>query len=231
MQLSERMRVVAAFVTPGNRVADVGCDHGYLAIWLCAEKIVPSALALDVNPGPLSAARQNIAARGLEAYIQTRLSDGLASLEPGEADTVVIAGMGGRLMSRILREGKRPLVSVKELVLEPQSEAGEVRRCLSGLGFQIVRENMVREAGKFYPVIRGVPGSGRELETEELKYGPCLLREGHPVLLESLKKEEKQLGQLLQALAARGENRSRERYLEIQEELRVIRRALAYYEK
>lgn len=231
VQLSERMAAVAAMVTPGNRLADVGCDHGYLSIWLCGKGIVPSAAALDVNPGPLSAAKKNIAEQGLGAYIETRLSDGLEAVKPGEADTVVIAGMGGRLMSRILREGEKVLRTVRELVLEPQSEPEELRRCLMELRFRIEQEDMVREAGKYYPVIRAVPGEERRLGSEELRYGPLLLKDRHPVLLQYLKKEEAQLLRLERALSGRTEERSRERALEIQEELRMNRRALAYYEE
>ena len=151
----------AAFVTPGNRVADVGCDHGYLAIWLCAENIVPSALALDVNPGPLSAARQNIAARCLEAYIQTRLSDDLRLWSRG-------SGYGGDRRKGATYEpdspgGEAPSGFCIRAGAGTSVRAGEVRRCLSGLGFQIVLENMVREAGNLsrYPRSAGKrPGAG-----------------------------------------------------------------------
>ena len=104
VQLSMRLRAIAGMVTKGNRLADVGCDHGYLSIWLVSEKTVPSAIAMDVRPGPLSRARENISRYGLEDYIETRLSDGLTKLEPGEGDTLVIAGMGGPLMERIRRK-------------------------------------------------------------------------------------------------------------------------------
>ncbi len=230
MQLSERMAAAAAMVTPGNTLADVGCDHGYLPIWLCGEGIVPKALALDVNPGPLSAAKQNIEALGLGQYIETRLSDGLEAVKPGEAETIVIAGMGGRLMCRILSEGRNVLAEAEELILEPQSEPEELRKCLTGLGFRIVREDMVKEAGKFYPLIRGVHGKDRELSPEELRYGPCLLRARHPLLLEYLRKNLRLYENLERTLAERREDRSRRRLSEIQEELRYIRRALAYYE-
>ncbi len=230
MELSERMAEVAAMVTPGRRVADVGCDHGYLSIWLCENKITPGALALDVHPGPLEAARRNIAARGLEHCIETRLSDGLEAVEPGEADTVVLAGMGGRLMSRILRQGAGVLALAEELVLEPQSEAGELRICLEQLGFHIAGENMVREAGKYYPVMRAVPGKTGRLAPEEVRYGPCLLRDRHPLLLEYLGKVRGQMETLRAALEGQKALRSRERLSEIQEELRIIRSALAYYE-
>ena len=75
-----RLCAIAGMVTKGNRLADVGCDHGYLSIYLVEERIVPSAIAMDVRPGPLSRARENISRYGLEDYIETRLSDGLTKL-------------------------------------------------------------------------------------------------------------------------------------------------------
>ena len=88
----------------------MGCDHGWVSVYLVQQGISPRVLAMDVRRGPLSRAQQHIRQRGLEAYIETRLSDGVAALEAGEADTVLCAGMGGRLMQRILEEGReKPL--------------------------------------------------------------------------------------------------------------------------
>ena len=105
MELSKRLQAVAAMVTEGNKLVDVGTDHGFLPIYLVKTKKIPKALAMDVNPGPLSRAREHIREYGLDTYIETRLSDGLKKLEPGEGQTLVLAGMGGGLMLRILKEG------------------------------------------------------------------------------------------------------------------------------
>ena len=104
VSLSKRLQMLADFVTPGNRLVDVGCDHGFLSIYLVQNKICPSALAMDVRKGPLAAAREHIKDYGLEDYIKVRLSDGLLCFQEGEADTMVCAGMGGRLMEKILTE-------------------------------------------------------------------------------------------------------------------------------
>ncbi|MCC8082157.1 MAG: class I SAM-dependent methyltransferase [Lachnospiraceae bacterium] len=154
MQLSGRMSALAALVTPGHRLADVGCDHGYIPIYLCRTDIIPSAIAMDVRPGPLGRARENIAAYGLQERIRTRQSDGLKELGEDEADTVLIAGMGGHLMRRILCEEDAIPGSVSELVLQPQSDIAEVRRCVRELGFVIADEDMVEEGGKFYPMMK-----------------------------------------------------------------------------
>ena len=101
MQLSLRLTAIAEMVTEGNRLVDVGCDHGYLPVYLVQNKKIPTAIAMDVRKGPLSRAEEHIAQYGLLDYIETRLSDGLEALKSGEGDTLVIAGMGGPLMERI----------------------------------------------------------------------------------------------------------------------------------
>lgn len=105
IQLSKRMSALASLVTEGSRLADIGTDHGYIPIALVQKGRIPSALAMDVGKGPLSRAREHIHSQGLDTYIETRLSDGLTELHEGEADTVLIAGMGGMLMKRILEGG------------------------------------------------------------------------------------------------------------------------------
>ena len=102
MQLSKRLRAAAGMVTKGNIVADVGCDHAYTSIYLCKEGIAPRVIAMDVNKGPLQGAKTHVEQAGLSEQIDIRLSDGLQKLMPGEADTVLLCGMGGLLMIKIL---------------------------------------------------------------------------------------------------------------------------------
>ena len=127
--LSERLRAVASMVAPGVRVCDVGCDHGFVSIWLVECRISPCVLAMDVREGPLGAARKHVTERGLQSRIETRLSDGLHNYKIGEADSLICAGMGGRLMMRILGEEKAKTDSFRELILQPQSELMEFRAC------------------------------------------------------------------------------------------------------
>ena len=158
--LSERLRAVASMVTPGSRVCDVGCDHGFVSIWLVEQNVSPRVLAMDVRVGPLGAAGRHVAQRGLEPLIETRLSDGLHNYEIGEADSLICAGMGGRLMMRILGEEKAKTDSFTELILQPQSEIMQFRRWLREQGLRITDEKMVEEDGKFYPMMRAVPEAG-----------------------------------------------------------------------
>ena len=109
--LSRRLRTVAGMVTRGHRVCDVGCDHGFVPVYLVQQGISPGVLAMDLREGPLRAAREHVSAYGLEGQIETRLSDGLHNYKAGEADTLICAGMGGGLMMRIL-EAERDRKSV-----------------------------------------------------------------------------------------------------------------------
>ena len=109
-------------------VADIGCDHGYVSIYLVESGIASRAIAMDVRKGPLSGAASNIHDYGLSDYITTRLSDGLKALEPGEADAIIIEGMGGKRMMRILEEGNPAALGACFGVLQPQSDLDEFRK-------------------------------------------------------------------------------------------------------
>ncbi|MCM1056352.1 MAG: class I SAM-dependent methyltransferase [Firmicutes bacterium] len=154
--LSKRLQMLADMVTRGNTVADVGCDHGFLSVYLVQNKISPHALAMDVREGPLGAAREHIESSGLNTYIETRLSDGLKKLKTGEARTLICAGMGGRLMERILGNDIEKARSIQELILQPQSEIPQFRCFLRREGFRIQAEDGVYEEGKYYFAMKAV---------------------------------------------------------------------------
>ncbi len=225
MVLSARLRANADMVTPGSRLADVGTDHGYLPIDLVQRGIIASAIAMDLREGPLGQAREHIFKLGLEGKIETRLSDGLDRLLPGEADTVLIAGMGGALTVRILERGRGLLPGLKELVLQPQSEIASVRYFLENTGWRIADENMVFEDGKYYQVLRAVHGS-MSLTKAEAQYGPALLQKGSGVLSDYLKWERGILRRNLEKLEKASGERAEERKKEISEKILVNEEAM-----
>lgn len=188
-ELSERLRAVADFVDDGMVLADIGTDHGYIPIALVQEGRCPRAVAMDINAGPLARAREHIAAAGLLEQIGTRRSDGMKELAIGEADCAIVAGMGGALTIRILEESRAVAESMKELILQPQSELFKVRTYLAERGYEILDEDMVLEDGKFYPMMKVRPGNPYGLTCEEANYGKILLAQRHPVLKQFLQKE------------------------------------------
>ena len=216
IKLSKRMKAVASMVTPGGVLADVGTDHGYVPISLVQRKKIQKAIAMDVNIGPLQRAKEHITEYQLEEYIETRLSDGVQKLEAGEADSILIAGMGGELVIHIISEGMEVCRSVKELILQPQSELGKVRKFLREHNFEIIDEDMVIEEGKYYPMMKVIPVDGIELWKvlpEEVipacdMYGPFLLKNGNPSLRKYLVKQHKQLTKILKELEKQLESES-----------------------
>lgn len=255
VKLSRRLRTVAGMVTEGNIVCDVGCDHGFVSIYLIQQGISPRAIAMDVNDGPLRAAGEHVGEYGLTGYIETRLSDGIAVLAAGEADTLICAGMGGRLIRRILEDGKEKIRQMREVILQPQSEIGMVREYLRKEGYSIIDENMVLEEGKYYPVIKALPEAAPQEALEERngerlakadgavwsgeqedagwqkvedKYGPVLLKKKDPILEDYLRKEHSLCMQIMENL--RGNGRETEgRQEEIADRIRGIETALSCY--
>lgn len=228
IKLSKRMKAVAGMVTSGGVLADVGTDHGYIPIALVQRQKITGAIAMDINKGPLARAQENIASARLGDYIQTRLSDGVAALGEGEADSILIAGMGGELVIHILSEGERVCKMASELILQPQSDIRKVREYLRLHQYKIVDEDMICEDGKYYPMMRVVNVEADEAwmkMNEQTKvacdiYGPLLLRNGNPVLRRFLVRQHRQLTQILQKLQAQTMSEKIERRIaEVSEEL------------
>ena len=187
------------------------------------------AIAMDVNRGPLERAREHIAQYQMGDYIETRLSDGLHALRAGEGDSLLIAGMGGGLTVRILSEGEPLLSGFRELILEPQSDIDRVRAWLLEHGFFLAQENFVEEDGKYYPILRAVPGEKENLKAEELFYGPRLLEKENPVLREYLLKQQEQNQTLIRQLSDHSSEKAAQRLWELKEKEAVLESALARF--
>ena len=219
MKLSYRLQTVASFADRGCSVADIGTDHGYIPIWLTEEGIADHAIAMDVGKGPLERATEHIRKHGLEEKIETRLSDGVAKLEPGEADTVIVAGMGGELVMKILDEGRHVWDSVKNWILSPQSEIGRVRHYLADQGFVIVGETMVMDEGKYYTVMKVQRGVMDYEKEAYYQYGKLPAEQKNPVLRQFLEKEKKQTVQILAQVKTQDTEASLVRRGELEQEL------------
>lgn len=241
IRLSERLRTVAELVTPGNTVADVGCDHGFVSIYLVQAGISPHVLATDVREGPLAAAREHIRACGLEDRIETRLSDGLSALRLGEAQTLICAGMGGALMQRILTAEPEKTASFAELILQPQSELAAFRVFLRTHGLVTRQERILCEDGKYYFAFRATPGGIPDAQPEQMRtnrmqrlydsFGEQLLEERNAILREYLRKRLKQaesVGETLRQWETVLGERALRRQAENREETALLREALAY---
>lgn len=220
MQLSKRMQRLAGMVTEGHRLCDVGTDHGYIPIALVLQGRIPSAIAMDINKGPLARAYEHIKEQGLGTYIETRQGDGLTALKADEADTVLIAGMGGMLTIHILEGGKHCLDTVKELILQPQSDIHQVRTYLAEHEYVIAEEDIVFDEGKYYPMMKAVHGRMEMPSFAERYYGLRRCQKSPDVLRDFLKQERKKTEQIMENLRRNSQSAS----LRMQELERILER-------
>ena len=229
MELSKRLQAVADLVSEGQIVADVGTDHGYIPIYLLETGKCERAIAMDINKGPLLRAKEHIAEHGLDAKIEVKLSDGVEALSVGACDCVVVAGMGGALAVKIMEEGQAVFKSLREFVLQPQSELAKVRQYLWENEYCVTAEDMVLEDGKFYPMMKVKNGASEDYTQIELRYGKCLLMQKHPVLKQFLEKEVQTKEAILNNLESESGEHIENRKKELLEELLFAKEALKVY--
>ncbi len=249
IEVSKRIKMIADMVTDSTVVADIGCDHAYTSIYLVLNKRAKKVIAMDINKGPVKIAANNVALYGVEDKIDVRLSDGTAKLLKGEADTILISGMGGGLIVKILSMKPEVLSECKTLILSPQSEPWLLRAFLREQGFDIIYEDMVKEEGKFYIGIKAVNNSVEEnVRTIHNKkestnsgnifiydiYGKYLIDNKNEVLKEYLEYLKKQYENVLNGLEkafisiksedglTNGTDRIRGRKRELEEKLKDI---------
>lgn len=159
MILTKRLQLIYDIIPKCNTVADIGTDHGYIPISLVTDGICKKALAMDVNKGPLDAAHKNTVKYGVADKIETRLSNGLENLNKGEADVIVIAGMGGPLIGSIIENGTDAITDDTVLILQPMIAQRELREYLYQNGFEITDEYVCREENKFYNIFKAKKGN------------------------------------------------------------------------
>ena len=152
-QLDNRLKLCADFVRNGAKLADIGTDHAYLPVWLCRIGRCPCAIAADINPEPLKRGQSTIIESGMSGRIETRLSDGLKDIKSEETDDIVIAGMGGELIAKILSECSFATDSSKHFILQPMTKSEVLIAWLCENGFKILKQDCCVASGKCYTVI------------------------------------------------------------------------------
>lgn len=196
MAINARLRTVADFVCGGALVVDVGCDHAILPIELVRKNKVGRVIACDIGEGPLASANRNIKRAGLEEVIETRLSDGLNKILPDEVDHIVIAGMGGDLIARIIGNAEWTRDKKYCFILQPMTSADDLRVWLCQNGYKIEKEKPVYDAGRLYTVIvSAFSGDKIEMSPEYPYIGEVLpdTAEGRDYFLRQISRIEKRL--------------------------------------
>lgn len=234
IRISDRLRIVAHMCDKGAVVADIGTDHGYLPIYLVQEGIAASAIAMDLRKGPLEKAKKHICDNCLEDRIQTRLSDGLEKLSKNEADIITICGMGGRLIADIVTKGKDVITQNTILVVSPQSEVGEFRHFLVSQGFEIEDEQMLKEDGKYYFIIKcrkSEESVCSEFSETQYQYGWKLLDSKDKTLYEYLIKEKETNDGISNSIKKDESNPTvKLRLQQLSQKNNIIMDALSYYD-
>ncbi len=249
MQLSKRLKMIADMADTCEVICDIGTDHGYIPIYLVENAICKKSLACDVVKGPLLAAQKHIKEAGLEEKIDTLLGDGLTPVKPGYANEAVIAGMGGILITKILLEGEDTAKSMGALILSPHSEYYEFRSFLYDNGYETIREDMVKDLGKYYVAIKVKPNVAvsvaaelKDIEekadlfkkadisdTKEnilkayLTYGKCLIYGDNETFIMYLHDEYDKLQKLINTLNNAGQDKRKE---EVMHDISINRLAL-----
>ncbi len=234
MQLSRRLDTLAKAVSPGHRIADIGTDHGFVPIVLVESGKCPGAIAADVHEGPLQRAKDHIKEVGLSDRIATKQTDGLDGIDPDDVDTVLIAGMGGSLMERILSDHPEFFAAGKEFVLSPQSEWFKIRKLLRRMSYRIIQEWFLFEDGKYYVVMKAgpipdhdqiSPVSSQERQDLEDLFGPYLLQVKDETLRSYMLLQRDKKKEILARLEREGV--AWEKSAGLAQELRMVEKALA----
>ena len=186
MQLDARLAATAAFVPHGTVLADIGGDHAYLAATLVMDGTAPRAVVGDLSAGACRAAQRTVGMQRLTQQIEVRQGDGLSVLTPGEAESIVIAGMGGALIVQILTGAPAILAGGPTLVLQPMNGAAKLRRWLYANDWQIADETLARANGRIYEIIRAERGMAEMPDEVLLHIGAKLFEKRDPLLREHI---------------------------------------------
>ncbi len=197
--ISKRLSEIIDLIPQCDLLLDVGTDHGYVPIEAVKRGIAKKALATDVNHGPLERAGDNVEREGLEDFIKLKQSDGLKSITE-DFDAVVISGMGGDLMAKIIREGSQKIGEHSMLILQPQSNIPEFRTFLHESGFMILKEKWVMEQEKYYVIITAQKGEEKYEDPVFYRFGKSGLEDKDPCLASFLKKEKIKFKDILEEL-------------------------------
>ena len=222
VKLAKRLAALSGHVPPGSVVADIGTDHALLPIYLLESGICRRVIATDVKPGPLQSAKQAVAACSWTDSVDLRLGDGLRPLTAGEAEVIVLAGMGGKTIIDILAAAPSILTGTQRLILQPMTGAEGLRMWLATNGWRLTKEELILEGSRIYQVI--VAEHGRETETEPLllSLGPRLLEEREQLLPMYLEQVIQRYRLILNGLCEGKSGEAREKAALLEDKLKRI---------
>ncbi|MEG2353393.1 MAG: class I SAM-dependent methyltransferase [Clostridium sp.] len=187
MELSLRLKKIADLVESCEGVMDVGTDHGYIPIYLIKNQVCNRAIASDINKGPIQRAKNNIRIKRLNNKIDCRLGGGLSTIKKGEVDVAIIAGMGGNLIRDILEADLDIFKSLDYVIVQPVQNAEVFREYVLSSGYDIIKEEMCIEEGKFYQILKIKYNKNKKISLENKLFyeiSETLVKERHPIAME-----------------------------------------------
>lgn len=228
MKLTDRLEKIASLVNNGVILADVGTDHGYIPTHLLEEGKIKKAILSDINKGPLENAREEIRRKSLEEKTELRLGGGVSVLKPNEADEIIIAGMGGILISEIIRDGFEVCSKAKKLILQPMQAPEELRKYLYENGFEIIGEHLVNEDFRIYEIIEAKYSGNisRDIEDIYFEIPKILIERKEPLLIERIEKKIIECDSILDKIGNISNDAIEKRKKEIEERKNVLRNIL-----
>lgn len=218
MRRQERISKVLSYIGPGSKVADIGCDHGYVLIQGILQGIISRGIGVEVRPGPLAQALSHVRDAGLEESAEIRLGSGLSPLSPGEAEVCVIAGMGGHLIREILEADPDTAASFQRLILQPMNGERSLREYLFNSGWHLLAEEIL-ELDRPYLYLVAERGAEPVLDPFlQFEVGPLLRLDPSPAVRRYLEQQLKDLYRIRKGILS-GQVPDRERLERIEESI------------
>lgn len=231
IKLNPRLKKIAQQVKKGEKVADIGTDHGYIPIYLLKNKISPFIIAGDINKKPLKTAENNIKEHGLLDKIETRLGSGLSILKPGEVNTAIIAGMGGLLIGDLLKHSKDIVKNLDTLIIQPMQAQSELRKYLVSNGFTIVDDILVKEDHRIYEIIVVKHGAEKSIDPIYYDIGFHIMNNPKPLAIEFINRKIREAKNIKENISKNSVNPSIEKLKEMEIKLKKLEEVLICLQK
>lgn len=198
IKLSKRLASIALNIDKEDKVVDIGCDHGYLSIYLKAVNGNKIVIATDINENALNMAKKNINKNRI--LIETRIGNGLDVINYNEVDTIIISGMGGNTILNILKKNK--LKYIKKIVIQSNTDIPLIRKYINKLGYTIKNEQLIIDKNIYYIIITFSKGKHKYTK-KELYFGPILLKENNELFKKKKTIELNKLEKILEKIPSK----------------------------
>ncbi|MDD4504360.1 MAG: class I SAM-dependent methyltransferase [Clostridiaceae bacterium] len=228
LKLNPRLKIIADSIRGYESIADIGSDHAYLPIYLAKNERIKSAIATDINRGPVEISKERIKIHKVESKVTVRQGNGLEAIKQGETEVIVIAGMGGILIRDILDKDAMVAQSAKLLILQPMRDSDKIRRWLLMQSFDIIDEELVKDQDKIYEVIWAKPVSEKREAKGLMLVGDKIIEKKHPLAAEYINKKISELVKVLAGLEGMDTKNCRERTEECKTLLNFYREVLEW---